>query len=85
MQHWLSVMSAWKTVVNLTYRSGRARMALTGVMINETPIDEFYNLPFVLAYGALEDALEVLDSLHRRNSSFWRKTGQENVCRKIGP
>ena len=33
-----------------------------GEMINETPLEVFANLPFVLAYAALDDALVALDT-----------------------
>ncbi len=59
------IKSAWATVQKLAYKMSRARIAggsFGAVMINETPSDELTNLPFVLAYAVLHDALAALDT-----------------------
>jgi hypothetical protein len=57
----INVQSSWDAVHKLSHKSEYSRMAV-GVMINTTLQEEFFNLPLVLAYGTLDDALTVLDT-----------------------
>ena len=53
------IIQQWETVHTLSQRVHRTAMAGT-VMINETPLDEHFNLPFVLAFAVLDQALNEL-------------------------
>jgi len=51
-----SINQQWATVRNFC-RSGHGHPLAAGFYINETPPEEFYNLPFVLAFATLDDVL----------------------------
>jgi hypothetical protein len=53
------------------------------VMINETPIDEFYNLPFMLAYSVLEDAIDFLDVSGKIAKAGWKLGPRMEVAKTV--
>lgn len=65
----------WNTVRQLTSASHRQVQIPGGPFINETPADEFFNLPLVLAYGVLD---EVLDELIAQRT-FRRSAGRQTL------
>jgi hypothetical protein len=54
-----AVAKAWRTVKRLCQGSHR-QYATSHGFINETPLEAYYNLPFVLAYAVLDDVLDQL-------------------------
>jgi hypothetical protein len=50
----------WKVVRFLCRGSHRQAQLPGGPFINETPLDEHYNLPFVLAFAVLDQVLDEL-------------------------
>jgi hypothetical protein len=57
------VVHQWETVRTLSqgvHRTGMASGGAGAVMINETPLDEHFNLPFVLAFAVLDQVLDEL-------------------------
>jgi hypothetical protein len=70
------IVQEWATIRSLVHWS-RSYIGSGGVFINETPPDEFYNLPLVLAYSTLDD---VLGQFINEGSFPCRKPG----CFKLG-
>lgn len=52
------IQNKWNVIRVFCQNSHRQALVPGGVFINETPPDEFYNLPFILAYEILEDVLK---------------------------
>lgn len=54
-----SIQNDWKVIQLLCQSSHRQYQVPGGPFVNETTIDEFYNLPFILAYALLDQVLSV--------------------------
>jgi hypothetical protein len=54
------IKDEWAVVKKFCTSSHRQAMVGAGIFINETPPDSFYNLALLLAYGVLDQTLNVL-------------------------
>lgn len=54
------IVQQWAAVRSLCRGSHRQAIVAPGVFINGTPLEEIYNLPFVLAYAVLDQVFDAL-------------------------
>src|ERR1700722_18772101 len=59
----LEIAEQWSAVRSLCKDSHRQYIVAPGVFVNETPPEEFYNLPFILAYAVLDHGLFVTSKM----------------------
>jgi hypothetical protein len=64
------VQSGWKTVHDFSYNVGSMKVIMQ-ILVTENPPEAWFNLPFVLAYSVLDDALDVLDTTGAIKAAGW--------------
>jgi hypothetical protein len=65
----IDVRAKWLALRSLCSGSHRQAALMGGMVINETPPENYYNLPLVLAYAVLDEVLSQLISENRFSCS----------------